>query len=272
MDNRFLFIGGDKRSLYAQKMLSEEFGCDRLGLGGVYPEPIGRYGRIVLPLPVSRDGLSVNAPFSEIPLPFSLVEKFAEEGATVFVGGKNAAVEELCARQELRLVDYFADESLTLKNAQLTAEAAASLLVQSTEGSLLGSRALVTGYGRCGKYAARLLAAFGAEVQVCARRPEQRTLAQLDGIGTVPPAALFDAAAKADFVLNTVPARLFSEKMLSEMKKGAVFMELATLPSEPMRELCEKHGLRYIHAAGLPGKYSPKTAGELIARTIKAAL
>lgn len=272
MDNRFLFIGGDKRSLYAQKMLSEEFCCDRLGLGGVNPEPLGKYGRIVLPLPVSRDGLNINAPFSEIPLPFSLVEKFAEEGATVFVGGKNAAVEELRERRGLRLVDYFANESLTLKNAQLTAEAAAALLVQSTEGSLLGSSVLVTGYGRCGRYAARLLSAFGAQVKVCARRAEQRTLAELDGITTVPPAELSDAAAKADFLLNTVPARLFSEKTLSEMKKGAVFMELATLPSEPMRELCEGFGVRYIHAAGLPGKYSPKTAGELIARTIKAAL
>lgn len=268
MDNRFLFLGGDKRIMYALHLLSQQFVCDRMGQGGVYPEPIGKYGRIVLPLPATRDGVNINAPLSDAPLPLSLVEKYADKGAVVFSGGSNPAVRELCDRLGLTVSDYFADEPLTLKNAALTAEAAAAILAQSTDGSIFGSAALITGYGRCASLTARLLNAAGAKVTVCARNPAQRTHAQLDGMTALPLDKLTEAAQGADFIINTVPARIFTEEDFTNLHENAVFMELATLPPEPVKALCEKNGVQYIHAAGLPGKCSPKTAGELIADAI----
>ncbi|MGN1118809.1 MAG: dipicolinate synthase subunit DpsA [Oscillospiraceae bacterium] len=272
MDDRFLFIGGDKRIIYAQQIIAQRFVCDRMGQGGVYPEPIGKYGRVVLPMPVSRDGSSITAPFSEKPVPLSVLEDYAEQGAEIFAAGTCAELSRLCALHGWRLTDYSADEPLMLKNAALTAEAAAALLIQSTEGSLFGARALVTGFGRCGRAMARLLKAFGAEPVVCARSAEQRALARLDGISAVLPAKLADICGKVDYIINTVPARLFSEEHFAAMSRGAVFMELATLPSEPTESRCNALGIKYIHAAGLPGKFSPKTAGRLIAEAILARL
>lgn len=45
-------------------------------------------------------------------------------------------------------------------------------------------------------------------------------------------------------------------------------MELASLPPISAEQLAKNALITYIHAAGLPGKYSPKAAGKLIAEFI----
>lgn len=267
-----LFLGGDKRVVYAARAASKVCRVSALGLDGGFPEPNGRYEYIVLPLPATRDGVNINAPLSEEALPLTLIEKYASDGARVLSGGSTPAIETICRENRLLLKDYFSDETLTLKNAQLTAEAAAVLLSQSTEGSLYSQSAVITGFGRVAELTARLLRAFCCDVTICARNPAARTRAELSGFAAKELAALRGVCENAGFIINTVPAPIFGEECFGSMKKGAVFMELATLPPKPCEDYAKKYGIQYIHASGLPGKYSPKTAGELIADNILAAL
>lgn len=267
MKDRFLFIGGDKRMDYAADSISKKYIVDRLNGADT---PVGRYEYIVLPLPVSRDGIHINAPFSEKPLPFDLISQYAAEHAVVFCGGANKTAEDICRNEGIRFVNYFSDEPLTLKNAMLTAESAAAILSRCNDSSIFGANIAVTGGGRVAVYTARLLKAFGAYVTICARSAEQRAKAELDGFAAVGAKALSEICGKADFIVNTVPAELFEEKEFSSTKRGAVYLELATLPTEPYKSRAEQYGVQYIHAPGLPGKFSPKTAGELIAETLLA--
>ena len=62
MNRRILFIGGDKRMLYARDILGKRFCCDTLGLSEENAPPVGRYGCVILPFPASRDGQTINAP------------------------------------------------------------------------------------------------------------------------------------------------------------------------------------------------------------------
>ena len=242
---------------YAADSISKKYIVDRLNGADT---PVGRYEYIVLPLPVSRDGIHINAPFSEKPLPFDLISQYAAEHAVVFCGGANKTAEDICRNEGIRFVNYFSDEPLTLKNAMLTAESAAAILSRCNDSSIFGANIAVTGGGRVAVYTARLLKAFG----------EQRAKAELDGFAAVGAKALSEICGKADFIVNTVPAELFEEKEFSSMKRGAVYLELATLPTEPYKSRAEQYGVQYIHAPGLPGKFSPKTAGELIAETLLA--
>ena len=267
-----VFLGGDKRQLYAARELSHYFTIYALGLGDEFPAPQGECAAAVLPIPVTRDGANFNAPLSPQAIPINGAERYIQSGAAVFAGGCPPALCALCEKRALRLYDLLSDEDFALKNAQLTAESAIALLAQSTDGSVYGARALVTGYGRCAMYAARLLRALGARVTVCARSPRQRALAELDGHFAASLDGLKAAAGCADFIINTVPTKLFGEGEFGAAKRGAVFMELASLPAEPAGTLAENAGLKYIHAGGLPGKYSPNTAGELIAKHVIAAL
>ncbi len=269
-----LFIGGDRRMICAAELISQSGGVCAVGLGGDFPEPenqSGGYERIVLPVPFSRDGENITAPLSERPLPLELLTDYAAAGARIFSGGTSTKLETLCENHGLQLVNYMAAEELTLKNALLTAEGAVSLLISGYDGALFDSTAVITGYGRIARYLARLLQAFRCRVTIAARSPLQREAALLDGLCTLPVTLAGLAAAGADLVINTVPACILTEECFSRMRYGAVYMELATRSETPEKGWAEARGVKYIAAGGLPGKFSPRTAGEAIARAVISA-
>ncbi len=271
MDNRYLFIGGDRRIIFAAKALAERHSVAALGLSAFLPQPEGKYHNIVLPLPFSREEGFLNAPLSNEKLPLTLIADYAAEGATVFSGGTSPLLRDLCREHDLRLIDYFAYEPLVITNAALTAEAAVSLLIQNTDYSLDGSDIIITGGGRIAQLTARFLKPFGANITVCARSAEQRTRARTEHCRTAGIAELSALCEKADIIVNTVPASLFSPQDFRCMKAGALFMELATRRPSPEKGYAVQYGIRFIDAAGLPGAYSPKTAGEAIADAILSA-
>ena len=158
------------------------------------------------------------------------------------------------------------------RNALLTAEGALSLLISGSERALCDSAAVITGYGRIARYLARMLVSSHAQVTVTARDPVQRQVAVLDGCCALPAELAGLAAGSADLIINTVPAQLLTEGDFAKMRPGAVFLELATRNSPPEREWAQSAGVGYISGAGLPGKYSPRTAGEAIANAVTAAL
>ncbi len=269
-----LFIGGDRRMVCAAELISQSGSVHAVGLGSGLSkasEPSEKYGRIVLPVPFSRDGVNINAPLSEKPLPLEMITEYACDGAQVFSGGASTKLEALCAARGLRLVNYMEIEELTLKNALLTAEGAVSLLISEYSGALFDSTAVITGYGRIARYLARLLQAFRCRVTIAARNPLQREAAMLDGFCTLPSELCGLAAASADLVINTVPAALFTEEIFGRMRKGSVYMELATRAEVPEKQWAESFGITYIAAGGLPGRFSPKTAGEAIAQAVISA-
>lgn len=250
---KILTIGGDRRMKFAAAELNaEEYNA----------HTVGTFDIIVLPMPLTRDGETILAPLAEIPLPFDIIEQFADEGAFIFAGGECERLTEICAERGFTLVNYMKNEPLTLKNAALTAEAAVCLLSNSTERALLGSRVLITGYGRIASMTAARLRMFGAYVTVAARRSEQRVQAELDGFRAIEIAEIPEMIGEFDYTVNTVPAAIFDANSLAKMH--GVFLELATLPNNPP----DNPEIQYIHGGGLPGKHFPETAGKFVAHTI----
>ncbi len=255
-----LFLGGDKRMSYAADCLSDDynvfFSGENFPISETFPV-------IVLPFPLTRDGETVFSPASPA-IPFSEIPRFADSGALVLAGGSSPRLSEVCAAHSLSPVNYAASETLTLRNAALTAESAVSLLVESCDGSLLGSRALILGYGRIARALAARLNPFGCAVTVAARRPETRAEAELNGCTALPLSEI--NTGDYDYIVNTVPAPLLTAEDFSHIKSGAVFLELATLPNLANSPPAPHIG--YIHGAGLPGRCSPKTAGKYIAEEL----
>lgn len=260
---KILFIGGDKRMNYAAERLGEEYEVEIFG-----ENTRGKFGAVVLPLPLTKKDGEIFAPLCDKPLEFGIITQYADDNAVIFAGGECSALTEICAENGYTPINYFAEEPLTLKNAALTAEAACSILAQSTDSALLGSRSLITGYGRISGMLAKRLAANGSSVTIAARRAEQRTAAELDGFSAVDISEIGGVLGETDLIANTVPHPLFTAEHFSAMKRGAVFIELATLPGQPSKPLAENSDIRYIYAPGLPGKYSPAAAGAAIAETI----
>lgn len=247
---KILFVGGDSRMRYAAEELSGNYDVTVCGV-----DTAGKFDVIVLPMPLKK-----------LKVPFENALGFAAEGALVLSGGESETLTELCRERSLRLENYFADETLTLKNAALTAEAAVMLMIRESPDTLTGADVLITGYGRIAKRLARLLAAFGCKVTIAARRSVQRDEALLEGFSAIATEKI--NAADYDFIVNTVPAPLFSEEDFTDAKSGMMFAELASLPENP-----PKNGsIKYIYASGLPGKYSPRAAGKAVAEALGRVL
>ena len=69
-------------------------------------------------------------------------------------------------------------------------------------------------------------------------------------------------------MVNTIPHRVIEKELLQRLKKETVLVEISSAPFGIDFDSASQLGLQIIKAASLPGKVSPKTAGEIIADTV----
>lgn len=169
--------------------------------------------------------------------------------------------------RHIPVIDYKDDEGFAIANAYLTAEAAVALACSESELSLVNSSVLIVGYGRIGKALHKYLSVFTNNITVCARRPEVRLLAQSNCAKAID----FDELKEKndfDFVFNTVVHPVINAAELSALKPTVLVIELASFPGGVDTHLAAAKGIKLVIARGLPGKYSPKSAGVIVAKTV----
>ena len=81
-----------------------------------------------------------------------------------------------------------------------------------------------------------------------------------------------DILTDVDFVVNTVPAEVFDKKLLGCFGEDVLLLELASAPGGFDAEAAAERGLKTVSAPGLPGKYAPYSAAELMRDTIYAII
>ena len=106
---------------------------------------------------------------------------------------------------------------------------------------------------------------------MAARRADSRAEARAAGHAAVDFREAESGFGGYDYVLNTVPARVISQRALCTAEDVLV-VELASAPGGFDRALAENLGLRLIQAPGLPGKCAPMAAAELIRDEVYALL
>lgn len=279
-------IGGDTRQIHLAKAF-ENGGYDVIMWGfDNLPEAEGficvedikdavRSSNIcVFPLPLSRDNVWLNAPQSKREIKISEILDILQSQMTVYAGKPTEAFVLACKEKNIRLVDYFSDECLCIKNAQLTAEATVDILINNLEIPLSKAKIMVVGYGRIGKLVAEMLMRMNASVTVAARSREQLAYAECFGANPLrmnknaPKDALVRLNDGYDAVINTVPAMMFDRGVLEKLKNNIFVVDLASPPGGVDIRFAKECGLKVVWALSLPGKYSPRRAGEIIAETI----
>ncbi|MGI6255318.1 MAG: dipicolinate synthase subunit DpsA [Acutalibacter sp.] len=269
-------LGGDRRQLYLARSLREDgrtvalCGLEKLEGAEKFPnldtEELCRRSQVILlPLPATRDGRFLNAPFSResIPLDDKLAAEMEER---CILGGMVEKLRHSSPRWEgMELLDYFQREELTTGNAFLTAEAALALSIEQWPGALAGSRCLVTGFGRIGKALCPMLRSLGAWVDCAARKPWD--LAAIQGLGCR--ALTYDKlSTRYDLIFNTVPAPVLGEGILCRQSKDTLLLELASAPGGIDRDAAGRCGLQVLDAPSLPGRFSPEASGKLIKEAV----
>lgn len=183
--------------------------------------------------------------------------KFLEYDIPIFAGNINLN----------KVTDYSKDETFAVKNAFLTAEAAVSIAINESDKALSGSDILIIGYGRIGKALHYYLKAFTGNITVCARNEAERCRAELKGAAAVDFSEISNNL-KYDIVFNTVPNPVLNEPELSHARDNTIIIDLASFPGGTDKHFAKIKGINLITARGLPGKFSPVTAGEIIGETV----
>lgn len=285
IDKNYLIAGGDLRQLYLAKALArqgnkvyitcfdEAFELDKRLVPVEAPGQIAeRLDCIILPLPVTNDGVTVHTPLSHRTLKLEDVLQKADSCTVIFGGKIDKPFYDLCADRGLEAVDYLEREELAVLNAVPTAEGALEILMQELPTTLFGTKCLVTGFGRCSKVLAKYLTTLGVSVTVAARKYSDLAWAKVYGCEGIHISRMADTAETYDMVVNTVPFKIFDHAVLSKLKDHCLVLDLASKPGGVDFELAKQLGIKVIWALSLPGKVAPVTSGEIICDTVQNIL
>ncbi len=276
MKENILVLGGDARQLYAAKYFldkgyyteiygfsqaEDDFGCRK---AKSLEEGIDKARVIVLPMPVTRDGACLNAPYNECIIKLNEIYPLLNCEKRVYGG----IVNKEFYSSEASVTDYAIIEELILKNALLTAEGTLGMMISSAPFCIKDTKILITGYGRIGKILADYLKALGGDVTVAARKESDFVWCDIKGMKHTEYSDIKEKAKEYKFVVNTVPYNVVTEDMISEISPDCIVIDLASKGGGCDFEALKKRNIKNYHLLGIPGKFSPKSAGEIICDTI----
>ena len=289
---KLAILGGDQRQIsMARELARRGYEVSVWGLGdgaslrpssvfADWREAITDVAAIILPLPVTEDGVRIRTPLhGGEPLRWQTLLESVSPHVKLLVGKAAEGILRLAGERGISVADYFLNEGLQLKNAMVTAEAAISLAMTRLPVTLDGCQTAILGYGRIGKFLAERLVALGASVTVYARREDALTEARLHHCRSrllwskeQDKCALAQELSPYRVIFNTVPCRLLERDELCHVPKSCLLMDLASLPGGIDFKAAEELGLAALWATALPGKYAPESAGQILGETVDEML
>ncbi|MCL2051523.1 MAG: hypothetical protein FWG91_07340 [Lachnospiraceae bacterium] len=165
-------------------------------------------------------------------------------------GEIKAHAKEACEKALVEIINYMECEEFLLKNAELTAEGLLAIIIQNTSYALDDAKILILGNGRCGKAILSILSRFSCQVDIDDEIPE-----------SLPKDSY-------NIVINTIPAPVLTRAFLQKFAKDCVFFEIASPPGGFDKIAVEELNINLISCPGIPGLYSPQSAGKAIGQTV----
>jgi dipicolinate synthase subunit A len=259
------------RQVTVKKLLEEEnFKVSAIGISEEETslDKIKKAEILILPIPVSGDGITLNAPFAKNKIMLSDVVERIDKNCLV-LGAKMPKDLELDLKNRgIVYIDYFDREELIIRNAIPTAEGVIEIALSEMPITLFESKVLVIGYGRVGKVIAEKFKALGSDVCVSARKCADFAWIEEQGLKAVHTNSLEHEASGFDLVINTVPAEVLGEDELKNIRDDALILDVASKPGGVDFEAAKRLGKNVIWALSLPGKTAPITSGKIIKETI----
>ena len=187
-------------------------------------------------------------------------------GKTV-MGGFIGNVNEI---DGVKIINYAVSDYFRIRNALPSAEGALQIAMAQTDYTVCDCNATILGYGNIGKCLTDMLLCLGTSVTVVARKESDRAQAENYGAAACDFSVL--PRLKSDIIFNTVPAPVISRQVLDELAPETLVIDLASEPGGTDFDYASKLGITVVHALGIPGKFAPRTAGEILKSTILSML
>ena len=251
---KILFLGNDKRSTNAAKILNDKniFATVLQDDKFLYD----KYDVYIMPIPISANGETLNN--GNVNISLSKLVQIIPQNALLLSAGK-------CIGNS---IDIGSRDDFAYKNAIPTAEGAIALAISSTLVTLNESKILVTGFGRVSKILIQKLKGLCSNVTVALRNKSDISLINTLGIKTIPIEKIANNIQNYTIIFNSVPYKIFDRDTLSKANKNTLFIELASNEQGFDTNSIKELNIHYINAPGLPNKVAPITAAHILAETI----
>lgn len=254
--SKILFVGGDLRTLEAMKIFKEQgFSVGSYGLIKDNNDNLTDFDTFVLPVPATRDGITVNCPLTDEKITLKEIEDNVR-GKKVLSGGyifKNCD-----------FINYSALDEYCIKNAVPTAEGAIAAAIDKTDFTLWQSKVLVIGAGRVAKVLYDRLRHFGCNLTVSARKQSDFALLDAVGIKHIETSLVKTKAAEFDIIFNTIDVNLFGSD--TKFFDNTYLFDLSSKGC--FDKDCSFENKKIYKLPALPSKCAPKTSGKILAQTL----
>lgn len=270
-ENNVLVLGGDKRLDFVYETLQrKKRNCYRVNLDrDNLPDVINGSVYVVLPVPSCDSKGNIFSANKDFSLSCEHFTELLSIKNIVFGCNINKELRYHLERKNIIYYDLNNNEEFLMYNAFLTAQSALRLLLENTQELLTDKNVLITGFGRVSKALALTLKGIMPDITVCARKKEQLSEAYCLGFKTVTYENLSSELKNKDFIFNTVPEKVFHKEQISSILDDAKYFELASSPFGADKKDFDELNKTYIFAGGLPGKFTPYSAGMKIAEIIE---
>lgn len=273
-ENIFLILGGDERSLYLGEYLEKQklqvcyYAFSDTNCFNSLSEAINSAEYIILPLPFSKDRLTLNAPLFDEKVEIKDICTLLKKGNIVMGGQLPESFKETLTNTEVEFYDYFLLDELAIFNAIPTAEGVVEILIKNLPITIHSMKCAILGYGKTSKVLAATLKALGADVTVFARKERDKADAFTKGYKFASFPSLKNTEYKFDALINTVPQKVLGREEMKNISSDCLFIEIASAPFGIDFQAAKEFAFDVIKANSLPGKVAPKTAGEIIGRSV----
>ncbi|WP_099301018.1 dipicolinic acid synthetase subunit A [Bacillus sp. Marseille-P3800] len=281
-----VMIGGDARQIEIVRKLStldarvslvgfEQIDVGFIGVSKQEMEDIDwkTVEAILLPVGgIGNDGF-INSVFSSEKIKLETKHlKQTPDNCTIYTGITSSRLDKMASQTKCQVVVLMNRNDVAIYNSIPTAEGAVMLVIQHTDSTIHQANIAVLGLGRIGMTIARTFKELGAHVSVGDR--DSASLARAFELGLKPfhLDETKQALEQADVVINTIPAKVVTSSVLTEMKQHAFLLDLASKPGGIDHDYAEKRGLKSMLVPGLPGMVAPKTAGKILANVLSDLL
>ncbi len=123
---------------------------------------------IISSIPLTRDNVYVNAPYSKEKIKLAdLLKIFSSMENTYFISGK---IPKEFYNENIQIMDLTENEEFNILNSIPTVEGTIKIIIQEREETIHESNILICGFGRIGKILCNRLKALGARVFCSARK------------------------------------------------------------------------------------------------------
>lgn len=280
MAQNFSIIGGDLRQIRLANSLYEEgknvtvYGFDteceylKIPVSSSIADAIKDAEVVILPLPALSDSKYITAPLFSKKIEFDNIVKYMKTDAVLFGGRLDTNIKQIAQKNNISIYDYYEREEFAILNAAATSEGAIAIAINETPSTLLSSKCMVTGFGRIGKLLCNMLKGMGVDVSAAARSPEALSWIEALGYNNCHIDDLENVIENYDIIFNTIPQKILNEKIIKNIKKDALIIDLASKPGGVDLEAAKLEGIKTIWALSLPGRFSPVSAGDIIKQTI----